>query len=41
QIGLRVKKITQDHDIDLFFSEDILAGSAPDITIGARLYQSY
>jgi hypothetical protein len=41
QIGLRVKQITQDHDIDLFFSEDILVGSAPDITIGLRLYRSY
>jgi hypothetical protein len=41
QIGLRVKQITQDHDIDLFFSEDILVGSAPDITIGVRLYRSY
>jgi hypothetical protein len=41
QIGLRVKQITQDHDIDLFFSEDILVGSAPDITVGLRLYRSY
>lgn len=41
QIGLRVKQITEDHDIDLFFSEDILVGSAPDITIGFRLYRSY
>ncbi len=41
QIGLRVNKITQDHDIDLFFSEDILVGSAPDITAGVRLYRSY
>jgi hypothetical protein len=41
QVGLRVKQITQDHDIDLFFSEDILVGSAPDITIGLRFYRSY
>jgi len=41
QIGLRVMKITEHHDIDLFFSEDILVGSAPDITIGVRLYQNY
>lgn len=41
QIGLRVKQITKDHDIDLFFSEDILVGSAPDITVGVRLYRSY
>ena len=41
QIGLRVKRITEDYDIDLFFSEDILVGSAPDITFGIRLYRSY
>jgi hypothetical protein len=41
QIGLRVNKITQGHDIDLFFAEDILVGSAPDITVGVRLYRRY
>ncbi len=41
QIGVRVEKITQHHDIDLFFSEDILVGSAPDITAGVRLYRRY
>jgi hypothetical protein len=41
QIGLRVKQITQDHDIDFFFSEDILVGSAPDITVGVKLYRRY
>jgi hypothetical protein len=41
QIGLRVNKITQDHDIDLFFAEDIVVGSAPDITVGFKLHRSY
>jgi hypothetical protein len=41
QLGLRVKQISENYDIDLFFSEDILVGSAPDITIGVRLYRSY
>ena len=41
QIGLRVKQLFEDHDIELFFSEDILVGSAPDITIGFRLYRHY
>jgi hypothetical protein len=41
QIGLRVEQVTQHHDIDLFFSEDILVGSAPDITVGIRLYRNY
>lgn len=41
QIGLRLKNIIENHDVDLFFSEDILVGSAPDITIGVRLYQNY
>jgi hypothetical protein len=33
--------VTQNHDIDLFFSEDILVGSAPDITVGIRIYRNY
>ena len=41
QIGLRVIKVTENYDADLFFSEDISVGSAPDITIGFRLYRNY
>ncbi|MFT6372534.1 MAG: hypothetical protein ACJA0I_000202 [Gammaproteobacteria bacterium] len=41
QIGLRVNKLTENYDVDLFFSEDISVGSAPDITIGFRLYRNY
>jgi hypothetical protein len=41
QIRLGVNKITQGHDIDLFFAEDILVGSASDITVGVRLYRRY
>jgi hypothetical protein len=37
QAGLQFGKLIQNHDLVLFFSEDILAGSAPDITFGARL----
>ncbi|MFT5664810.1 MAG: hypothetical protein ACI9JR_002215 [Gammaproteobacteria bacterium] len=38
QIGLRLNQLIENHDVDLFFSEDILPGSAPDITFGIRLY---
>lgn len=41
QIGLRIKRLMAGHNVDLFFSEDILVGSAPDITIGLRLYRGY
>jgi len=41
QIGLRVIKVTENYDVDLFFSEDISVGSAPDITIGFKLYRHY
>lgn len=41
QIGLRTTQLVEDHTVDLFFSEDILIGSAPDITIGIRLSRDY
>lgn len=40
QIGLRLKRFFEKRTVDLFFSEDILAGSAPDITFGIRIYQA-
>jgi hypothetical protein len=41
QIGLQFENLINNHNLDLFFSEDILPGSAPDITIGVRLSRSY
>lgn len=37
QVGLKFRNLMKNHDLDLFFSEDILAGSAPDITFGIRI----
>ncbi len=41
QLGLGFLKLIGDHRLDLFFSEDILVGSAPDISFGARLIQQF
>jgi len=41
QMGLQFRKLIPNHDIVLFFSEDILAGSAPDITFGVRVSRGY
>ena len=37
QLGLGFLRLFENHRLDLFFSEDILVGTAPDITFGARL----
>jgi hypothetical protein len=41
QLGLGFPKLFAEHRLDLFFSEDILVGSAPDISFGLRLSRSY
>ena len=41
QVGLQFGKLINNHNLDLFFSEDISPGSAPDITFGARLSSHY
>ena len=41
QVGLQFQKLINSHNLDLFFSEDVLPGSAPDITFGARLSNRY
>lgn len=41
QLGLGFLRLIGEHRLDLFFSEDILIGSAPDITFGMRLSRSY
>lgn len=37
QLGLGFLELFENHRLDLFFSEDILVGTAPDISFGARL----
>jgi len=37
QVGLKFRNWIENHNLDLFFSEDIYSGSAPDITFGIRL----
>ena len=37
QIALRFKHWLANHSVDLFFSEDVLVKSAPDITFGLRV----
>lgn len=37
QFGLRLPRIFSDYQIDIFFSEDILPGYAPDITFALRV----
>ncbi|MFV2032728.1 MAG: DUF3187 family protein [Gammaproteobacteria bacterium] len=41
QVGLTFKQLLDSYALSLFFSEDILAGSAPDITFGLRLSSRY
>lgn len=41
QVGLGFPQLIDDHRLDLLFSEDILVGSAPDISFGARLSSSF
>lgn len=41
QVGLQFKDLVKNHNLDLFFSEDILVDSAPDITFGIRLSRGY
>ena len=41
QVGLQFRNLIENHNLDLFFSEDILAGSAPDITFGVRVSRGY
>jgi len=41
QVGLQFSHLIKNHNLDLFFSEDILRGSAPDITFGIRLSRGY
>ena len=37
QLGLGFPQLFENHRLDVFFSEDILVGSAPDISFGLRL----
>ena len=39
--GLGFPRLLDDHRLDLFFSEDILVGTAPDISFGLRLSRAY
>lgn len=41
QLGLGFPRLFAEHRLDLFFSEDILVGSAPDISFGLRLSRAY
>ena len=41
QFGLGFMDLFGDHRLDFFFSEDILVGSAPDISFGLRLSRAY
>jgi hypothetical protein len=41
QLGLGFLRLIGEQRLDLFFSEDILVGSAPDISFGMRLSRSY
>jgi hypothetical protein len=41
QLGLGFLTLFEDYRLDLFFSEDIYVGSAPDISFGIRLMQNY
>lgn len=41
QLGLGFLGLIEQHRLDLFFSEDILVGSAPDITFGLRLARQF
>ncbi|MBT8437341.1 MAG: DUF3187 family protein, partial [Gammaproteobacteria bacterium] len=41
QLGLGFLQLFENHRLDLFFSEDIMVGTAPDITFGARLIRGF
>lgn len=41
QVGLTFPRLIEDHDLSLFFSEDILIDSAPDITFGLQIKRRY
>jgi hypothetical protein len=41
QLGLGFDALFEHHRLDLFFSEDIYVGSAPDITFGVRLARTF
>ncbi|MEM7563492.1 MAG: DUF3187 family protein, partial [Pseudomonadota bacterium] len=41
QLGLAFEKLIDAHRLDLFFSEDIQVGSAPDISFGLRLTREF
>jgi len=41
QLGLGFPQLISNHRLDLFLSEDILVGSAPDISFGIRLSSRY
>ncbi|MGD2173344.1 MAG: DUF3187 family protein [Gammaproteobacteria bacterium] len=41
QVGLGFLELFEAHRLDLFFSEDILVGSAPDISFGLRLARQF
>ena len=41
QLGLGFLELFEDYRLDLFFSEDIYVGSAPDVSFGIRLMQNY
>ncbi|HKJ54038.1 MAG TPA: DUF3187 family protein [Gammaproteobacteria bacterium] len=41
QIGLGFLELFEQHRLDLFFAEDILVGSAPDISFGLRLARQF
>lgn len=41
QLGLGFLQLFENHRLDLFFSEDIMVGTAPDITFGARLIREF
>ena len=41
QFGLRFPTLFESYQLDLFFSEDIFPGHAPDITFGLRVTPSF
>ena len=41
QLGLKLENWLEQQDINLFFAEDILVGSAPDISFGVQLTTKY
>jgi len=40
-VGVGFLRLFGEHRLDLFFTEDILVGTAPDISFGLRLSRSY